>query len=98
MIIEGDEKCFCLGYGAFVDRLESNPLLTLLGRDLADRAKMERNYNRLVGVQHALVDLIVFLDKEGIRFAENRISKMGLQNEAAGHWRKHTVPIYRQSI
>jgi hypothetical protein len=75
MIIEENGKPSCLGYGAFVERLDSNPLLALLGSDLADRAKIESNCNRLVDLQHALVDLIVFLDKEGIRFAENRIKK-----------------------
>lgn len=48
MIIEENGKPSCLGYGAFVERLDSNPLLALLGSDLADRAKIESNCNRLV--------------------------------------------------
>lgn len=63
----------CLGYAAFVERLDSPPFTTWLARPRARIADLTGpDLARLVEVQHALIDLIDRLDPNRIRFAGNR--------------------------
>ncbi len=63
----------CLGYAAFVERMDSPPFAPWLAR-LRERISdlTGPDLARLVEVQHALVDLIDRLDPDRVRFAENR--------------------------
>lgn len=63
----------CLGYAAFVERMESPPFATWLARPRERISDLTGpDLARLVEVQHALIDLIDRLDPDRVRFAENR--------------------------
>ncbi|TCK25288.1 hypothetical protein [Pseudonocardia endophytica] len=63
----------CLGYAAFVDRLDSPAFVRWLARPRDRIADLTGpDLARLVEVQHALIDLIDRLDPDRVRFASNR--------------------------
>jgi hypothetical protein len=71
----------CIGYAAFNARLDKDPAFAHwfepLERDIrrlaADPAP---NHRRLVGLQHALLDLIDFLDDPPTRFPAEQRSRL----------------------
>ncbi len=78
----------CIGYATFTTRLETDPAflrwfqrLSSEADALADPAPGQPD--RLVSVQHALIDVIEFLDPDGLRFPrEHRIRLPGRQIRA----------------
>jgi hypothetical protein len=71
----------CIGYAAFVSALEApefNNWFERLG-DALERLPTERPA-RLVAVQHALIELLDFLDPEFVRFQPDRRQRLDVQN------------------
>jgi phosphoglycerate-specific signal transduction histidine kinase len=73
------DRADCMGYGAFLDQLPAgkDPLLDALRDDVVQTS---RNVGvatpRLVALQHALIDLLAYLDPDNVRFSEDRRSKV----------------------
>jgi hypothetical protein len=70
----------CLGYAAFTSRLDDGesfgPWLSKLRRDLVDTAASKSfDPARLMQTQHALIDLINFLDDPPVRFPQRLRTK-----------------------
>ena len=88
LITRNHERVDSMGYGAFLDQLPSgkDTLLDALRDDvvrLAENVEVARP--RLAALQHALIDLLDFLDPKGIRFPQERRlkvpAKSGLHGE-----------------
>jgi hypothetical protein len=67
----------CVGYAAFVAKLEQEPSFARWFAKLEDdvqqlAADPSRSYDRLVALQHALMDLIDFLDDPPTHFLRHR--------------------------
>jgi hypothetical protein len=80
LIREGPRGPECMGYGAFLDglKLGSDPLLAAIEADVRVLPTSEgRALPRLTAVQHALIDLLAFLDPEFVRFPIERRTKLG---------------------
>jgi len=76
MIERDGDRLNCLGYAAFLER-EDAALGTWLGRLEADIAEITKVRNeRLVKLQHALVDLIRELDPERLRYSDAKLLKV----------------------
>jgi len=77
MIREGPRGPQCIGYASFLDYLKSDPdpLIRALEGDVqALGTQLKQELPRLVEFQHSLIDLVVFLDPQAVRFPEkNRI-------------------------
>jgi hypothetical protein len=77
MIWEGPRGPQCMGYAAFLDYLQCDPdlLICALKEDVESLGtRLEEALPRLIELQHALIDLVVFLDPEAIRFPKkNRV-------------------------
>ncbi len=82
MIREGTRGPQCMGFASFLDLVEKGPT-PLIADLLADvnslGACLEVALPRLAELQNALVDLVVFLDPEAIRFPEKNRTKIELQ-------------------
>lgn len=68
----------CLGYGAFLSELAKahDPLIEYIRRDVRSLStRLSGCRPRLVALQHALIDLLAFLDPKFIRFPRKRRSK-----------------------
>lgn len=75
MMEDRGSRLACIGYARFLTLLESGevPLLTSLRSDVASAcADIQPCLQRLVVVQHALIDLLCFLDPENLRFPANK--------------------------
>lgn len=69
----------CIGYGEYLDSgIQKNyPLLKSFSEEIECLAKgTNGDYYRLQSVQHALIDLLNFLDPEYVRFPKEQRSKV----------------------
>jgi hypothetical protein len=81
MIREGPRGPQCMGYASFLDYLngEHDPLINAIGQDVRGlEANLEKALPRLVALQNALVDLVVFLDRQAVRFPQKNLTKLKL--------------------
>jgi hypothetical protein len=77
--VEGELRRYqCIGYATFAERLEGDPgfarwfeRLGLETEQLRDPAPGQ--LDRLIELQHALINVIAFLDPEGLRFSKAHI-------------------------
>lgn len=79
MIYTGPRGLECLGYAAFLDRMETGAdrLTAALQGDIrALGTNPAAAHPRLTALQHALVDLLEFLDPDYIRFPRDRRGKV----------------------
>lgn len=79
MICKGERGQQCMGYAAFLDRLAQNPdpLIEALRQDMHQLAqRLSEARPRMVRLQHALIDLLAFLDPNFIRFPQERRTKI----------------------
>ena len=79
MVTRARERADCMGYGAFLDQLPTgkDPLVDALRDDVMQTSKnVGLATPRLVALQHALIDLLAFLDSDNVRFSEDRRSKV----------------------
>jgi hypothetical protein len=68
-----------MGYGAFLDwlKLSQDPLLEAIAVDIrALPGSQGRAVPPLIAIQHALIDLLAFLDPEFVRFPKARRTKL----------------------
>ncbi len=75
MIVEKNNQQTCLGYAAFLNKLKSNnePLFEKLQSNVVSLSRSgSESFHRLRGIQHALIDILDYLDPEYIRFPEER--------------------------
>jgi hypothetical protein len=83
VIWEGPRGPQCMGYAAFLDYLESDPdpLICALKADVESLGPcLEQALPRLTELQHSLIDLVVFLDPEAIRFPKKNRIKIDLKS------------------
>src|SRR5450631_1813784 len=82
MIREGPRGPQCMGYASFLDYFKQgdhDPLFDALENDVkALGANLEQALPRLAALQNALVDLVVFLDPEAVRFPKKNRTKIEL--------------------
>lgn len=81
MIWEGPRGPQCMGFAAFLDYLKSgpDPLILALQADIESLGeRLEEALPRLTELQHSLIDLVVFLDPEAVRFPKKNRTKIGL--------------------
>lgn len=79
MLCKGERGQECMGYAAFLDRLAENPdpLIEALRADVHQLAqRLPEARPRLLLLQHALIDLLAFLDPDFIRFPKERRGKV----------------------
>ncbi|MFP1832014.1 lysogenic protein [Lonsdalea quercina] len=79
MLKSQDGKVMCMGYGEYLksDFRSSDPLILALTEDVVNLAKGSPDaHERLKNLQHALIDLLAFLDPEFLRFPERERSKI----------------------
>jgi len=75
----------CLGYASFLDYLKADPdpLICSLENDVKSLSTcLERALPRLTELQHALINLVVFLDPGETRFPGKNRTKIDLQPSA----------------
>ena len=85
MILEGPRGPHCMGYASFLDYLkgEHDPLINAIGEDVRELGgNLENALPRLVALQNALVDLVVFLDPQAVRFPKKNRTKIELKPSA----------------
>jgi hypothetical protein len=83
MIWEGPRGPQCMGYASFLDYLKSDPdpLICALKADVESLgACLEEALPRLTELQHSLIDLVVFLDPEAVRFPKKNRIKIELKS------------------
>jgi len=77
---KGLEQSGCIGYGAFLKRFTpgANPLIDALRADVSSLGAhgIDSATERLKSVQNALIDLLVMLDPDYIRFPADRRTKV----------------------
>jgi hypothetical protein len=77
---KGLEQLGCVGYGAFLKRFTpgANPLIDALRADVSSLGAqgIDSATERLKSVQNALIDLLVMLDPDYIRFPADRRTKV----------------------
>ncbi len=70
----------CLGYATFIERLGKDPPFRRwfepLRADIEELATDDAGYERLVRMQHDLIDLIDFLDDPPVRFSKAQRTKI----------------------
>ena len=79
MIQSDNGNLFCLGYASFVEAQDSHfrRWFKQLEKDIDFISKnLTENSERLMQLQHALIDLLDYLDPDCIRFAEQYRSKV----------------------
>jgi hypothetical protein len=79
LLVERENRTGCMGYGAFLDRLPNgaDSIVDSVRRDIAGLATtLPTARDRLVSLQHALIDLLAFLDPQFIRFPKERREKV----------------------
>jgi len=85
MIREGPRGAQCIGYASFLDYMKSDPdpLICALENDVKSLGTcLERALPRLTELQHSLIDLVVFLDPEEVRFPHKNRTKIDLKSSA----------------
>ena len=68
----------CIGYGAFLHKftLGEDELVDAVRKEIGRLdSDLQSAEQRLIGVQHALIDLLSILDPDYIRFPRNRRTK-----------------------
>jgi hypothetical protein len=79
MIREGPRGLDCIGYATFLDQAAkgNDRLVEALRSDVrALSANLPAARPRLVALQHALIDLLAFLDPDFVRFSRERRTKV----------------------
>ncbi|MDY4373155.1 lysogenic protein [Pectobacterium carotovorum] len=79
MLKSQDGRAMCIGYGEYLtsEFKNSDPLVLALTDDVVSLAEGLQDANeRLKKLQHALIDLLTFLDPECIRFPKQERSKI----------------------
>jgi len=79
MLIDGSRGLMCLGYATFLDQLAKghDRLIETLRADVcAMSADLNPAGPRLIAIQHALIDLLAFIDPDFVRFSRERRSKV----------------------
>jgi hypothetical protein len=79
MLCDAPDGLACLGYAAFLDQLaqKDEALLNALRTDLCAIAQdLATARPRLIAIQHALIDLLAFLDPGFVRFPEEKRTKV----------------------
>jgi hypothetical protein len=82
MICENARGAECIGYGAFLKVMEAaaDPLLNALREDVRETAQHPGiGPERMLQLQHAMIDLLSFLDPEYLRFGKETRTKVVLQ-------------------
>ncbi len=77
MIEEHNNHLSCIGYAGFLKKLQNKqePLFAKLQSDVIALSEGgATNYPRLTEIQHALIDILNYLDPEYIRFPKERRS------------------------
>lgn len=79
LIRESERRPECMGYGAFLKTFDKgvDPLIDTIRRDVEslDNGLYEAS-ERLINIQHALIDLLTMLDPQHLRFPADRRSKV----------------------
>ena len=81
VIREGPHGSECMGYASFLDFFNScqDPLLHAVEADVSTLgANLQEALPRIVALQHALIDLLAFLDPLFIRFPKSNRTKLDL--------------------
>lgn len=78
---EGDSRHQCIGYARFVAQLDDSPEFAQWFKHLGDdlqclMREKPATYERLTELQHALVDLIEFLDNPPVRFMRQSCTRI----------------------
>jgi len=79
IIREGTRGPECMGYASFLDSYKAKPdalLCALEDEIMSLGSSLERARPRLLALQHALVDLLEFLDPDGVRFPKRARTKL----------------------
>ncbi len=77
----------CIGYATFMDRIRESPgpLIDAIRDDVESLStRLDEARPRLIALQHALIDLIAFLDPEYLRFPRDRRHKVGVTTVSTG--------------
>jgi hypothetical protein len=85
LICEGPRGPGCMGYASFLDFYQEHPdpLLTALEEEVTILgSSIERALPRLIALQHALIELLAFLDPDAVRFPEKTRTKLDIGNTA----------------
>jgi hypothetical protein len=83
MIWEGPRGPQCMGFASFLDYLQGGPdsLIYALKVDVESLgARLEEALPRLTAIQHSLMDLVLFLDPEAVRFPKKNRTKIDLKS------------------
>jgi hypothetical protein len=83
MIREGPRGPQCMGFASFLDYLNCSPdpLICALKADVEALGHgFEEALPRLTELQHALIDLVLFLDPEAVRFPKKNRTKLDLKS------------------
>ncbi len=81
LIWEGPRGPQCVGFASFLDYLQGSPdpLLLALKVDVESLgACLEESLPRLIALQNAMIDLVLFLDPEAVRFPKKNRTKIHL--------------------
>ncbi|WP_020533539.1 hypothetical protein [Flexithrix dorotheae] len=80
MIEKSDQRLLCIGYAEFRDKMNDSKFSfwfdTLVASIEVLAKNPESKLKRMIMLQHALIDLIDFLDPDSIRVSANRRSKI----------------------
>lgn len=71
----------CMGFATFTARLRKDPEFTQWFQRLSDETSTLASphlgqLGRLIGIQHALIELIMFLDPNGLQFPKTRLDPL----------------------
>lgn len=81
VIRDGNRGSECMGYASFLDfyTAQQDPLLHAVEADVATLGtNLPQALPRIVALQHALIDLLDFLDPSFVRFPKNNRTKLEL--------------------
>jgi len=79
MLVKNDNRYNCIGYGEFLkcDAFSQDVLFSELRKEIVNMTEnVDAYYARLRVIQHALIDLLDYLDPKKIRINENERSKL----------------------
>jgi hypothetical protein len=83
MIWEGPRGPQCMGFASFLDYLKGkpDPLISALRTDVeALGPRLQEARPRLTELQHCLIDLVIFLDPEAVRFPKKNRTRIDLKS------------------
>jgi hypothetical protein len=84
--VRGEVRSDCMGYAEFCERLSQDRFAQWFRQLRADVTSVAQSdspvagHPRLVRLQNVLLDLIIFLDRDSIRFPENRRQRVSAQH------------------